>query len=164
MTKRKRDIFTIIESINKWFEASESNTNTLEDPEDKTNLLIANNGSSDSLTVNGLSVESSRPAEILIPGAEASHVSPHPNCTSIRPGPRSEVADPLISVSEAPYPPAAEVGHVAATGDSHERGQPAGYSPGIGETTGPDPGPEEEGELTTTAFWKLLADAGYDVW
>lgn len=146
------------------FEASESNTSTSEDPEDKTNLLIANSGSSDSLTVNGLSAESSRPAEILISCTEASHVSPHPNCTSIRPGPRSEVADPLISVSEAPYPPAAEVEHVAATGDNHERAQPAGYSPGTGETTGPDPGSEEERELTIAAFWQLLANAGYDVW
>ncbi len=56
------------------------------------------------------------------------------------------------------------MGHVPVTDDSHEGPQPAGYSPGTEEITGPDPGSEEEKELTIAAFWRLLADAGYDVW
>ena len=164
MTKRKRDIFTVIESINNWFEASEHNTSTSEDPEGNVNHLVANSASSDRLTVNGLSAETSRPADTLVPCAEALHVSSHPNCTSIGPGPQSEVADRLIPASEASYLSAAEVGHVPTTDDSHEGAQPAGYSPGTGEITGPSPGAEDERELTIAAFWRLLADAGYDVW
>ena len=44
-----------------------------------------------------------------------------------------------------------------------------GYHPVIGDegiTEAPATGPEGEGEgnLTMAAFWRVLADAGYDVW
>ena len=169
MTKRKRDIFTVIESINNSFEASEHNTNTSEDPEGNVNHLVVNSVSSDPVTVNGLNAEISRSADTLVPCAEALHVSSHPSCTSIGRGPQSEVADRLIPASEASYPSAAGAGHVPATegsprDDSHEGAQPTGYSPGTGETTGPRPGAEDERELTIAAFWRLLAEYGYDIW
>ena len=169
MTKRKRDIFTVIESINNWFEANKHDTNTSEDPEGNANHLVASSASSDPVTVNGLNAKISRSADTLELCAEALHVSSHPSCTSTGPGPQSEVADCLIPASEASYPSAVGAGYVPATegsprDSSHEGAQPTGYSPGTGETTGPGPRAEEERELVIAAFWRLLADAGYDVW
>ena len=57
MTKRKRDIFTIIESINNWLEASEPTTNTIEGSEGDTGNLGTIRTSSDSITTNGWVVE-----------------------------------------------------------------------------------------------------------
>ena len=164
MTKRKRDIFTVIESINNWFEASELNTTTSDGPEGHTNHPITTQGSSNSLTVGDLGAGTSRPADHLGPSAKASHVANSPNGTGIGPGPRPEVAEPLITAPEALYPPATEEEHVPANGDRDEGPQPAGYRPGTEERTGSGPGAEEERELTIAAFWRLLADAGYDVW
>ena len=110
MTKRKRDIFTVIESINNWFEASAHNTSPLEDSKGDANHLVTSSASSDQVTANGLAVEISRSANTSEPWAEAFYVSSHSNRSSIGSGPQAEVADRLIPASEALHPPAVGAG------------------------------------------------------
>lgn len=57
MTKWKRDIFTVIDSINNWFEASAHNTSPLEDPEGDANHLENSSTSADQVTAKGLVAE-----------------------------------------------------------------------------------------------------------
>ena len=169
MTKRKRNIFTVIESINNKFEASAHNTSPLEDSEGDANHLVTSSTSSAQLTTNGLAAEISRSADTSEPWAETFYVSSHSNHSSIEPRPQAEVADRRIPTSEASYPSAVGAGYVPAPEGStrdinHERVQTTGGNPSTCETTGPVPGIEKERELVIAAFWQLLADVGYDVW
>ena len=169
MTKRKRDTFNVIDSVNNWVETGAHNLNPLVDPEGDANHPVNSDTSADQVPAHGLGVEAqgsastSEPRFGLLDG-------PSPNSgPNVGPEPRSEVTDYLLTACEAPYPPAVGTGYLPApegiTSDtSHERVQAAGYNPDIGETTNPFLGPEEERERTIAAFWRLLADAGYDIW
>ena len=169
MTKRKRDIFTVIDSINNWFEASAHNTSPLQDSEGDADHLVNSSTSADQVPANGLVAEIPRSTNTSEPWAEAFYVPSHSSDSSIGPGPQAEVGDRLIPAFEALHPPAAGAGYIPApegsTKDiSHERVQTTGYNPSTGEATGPAPGIEEEKERAIAAFWRLLADVGYDTW
>ena len=75
MTKRKREIFTVIESKNNWFEASDSITHTAESAEGSTGWLLASDTSSDSITTNDWGVEESGSDHHTEPRAEASQLA-----------------------------------------------------------------------------------------
>ena len=174
MTKRKRDIFTVIESINNWFEASDPTTNTTEDPKGDTGNLGTIGTSSDSITTNGWVVEGAGPDNDAEPWAEAVQLGSNHTHGGTDLGLEAEVAASSILAPEASTQWAARPGSVPGLeviqgeGD-REGGQTTGYpqgtvNEGISDITGPGPEPEVERELAIKAFWRVLADAGYDVW
>ena len=163
MTKRKRDIFTVIESINNWFEAGEHCTITSEASEASANHLVTGTTSHDPLTANRLA------AEVSEPWTEAVHVDP--NCSHVMTNlnPQSEVADPLIPALDVSCPVTAGSRYGPVTEDLNQDNryggvQTTGDSLCTSETAIPGSEAERERELTITTFWRLLADAGYEVW
>ena len=126
MTKRKRDTFNVIDSVNNWVEAGAHNLNPLVDPEGDANHPVNSDTSADQVPAHGLDVEAqgsastSKPRFGLLDG-------PSPNCgPNVGPEPKSEVTDYLVTAREAPYPPAAGTWYLPApegiTSDtSHER-------------------------------------------
>ena len=166
MTKRKRDIFTVIKSINNWFEASEHNATASEDHEGEVCCHGTIGTSAASVTTNGWTAE----------GVESGNDTEPPTCTSdsTEPGNRSEVGGHPVACPEAALPLAVVIGYVTGPeysqgSGSNKGGQANGYKPGnADEGTSEAPGPvaavEGERDLTIPAFWRILADTGYDVW
>ena len=92
MTKRKRDIFTVIESINNWFDASDQYTKSTTDHE---GVPIGTEHKGDALTgltVNGWAAECSKLGNNEGVGSEVNHVSSAYSNSSDGLGVRSEVA------------------------------------------------------------------------
>ena len=94
-----------------------------------------------------------------------------PNCSHVTTHlhPQSEVANPLIPALDIPCPVTARSRYGPATtdlnqGSQYGGAQTTGDSPCTSETVIPSSEAERERELTITAFWRLLADAGYDIW
>ena len=174
MTKRKRDIFTVIESINNWFEASEPTTNTFEGPEGDTGCLGTIGTSSDHLTTNGWDAEGAGSDNDSEPWTEAAQVAPNHTHEGTGLRPRSEVAASSSPSPKVSPPLTAETGCIPGPEDrqrgcNREGVQATGYHPdAVGESTseitGPSIEPGEERDLPINAFWRVLADAGYDVW
>ena len=67
MTKRKRDIFTVIESINNWFEASEPCTNSTADHEGVSSGPEHISDLGTSIMVNGWAAERPEPVSAAEP-------------------------------------------------------------------------------------------------
>ena len=91
MTKRKRDIFTVIESINNWFEAIEPNTNTSEGPEGEAVGLGAIGTSSDHITTHSGVAEVAGSDYTEGPWIETVQVAPNQNHEGTECEPQSEV-------------------------------------------------------------------------
>ena len=78
MTKRKRDIFTVIESINNWFEASEHYTNLPSDHEDSSSNSNRTTGPGTRIEIDCQAAESGTPTIHTEHSHEAGYKSP--NC------------------------------------------------------------------------------------
>ena len=127
MTKRKRDIFTVIKSINNWFEASEHNATASEDHEGEISCLGTIGTPAASVTINGWTVE----------GVESGNDTEPSTCTSdnTKPGNQSEVEGHPVPCPEVAQPLAVVTGYVTGSGysqgsGSDEGGQVNGYKPG----------------------------------
>ena len=174
MTKRKRDIFTVIESINNWFEAGEPTTHTTEDHEGDNGNRGAIGASSDLATTNGWLEERAFPSNDPKPRPEAFQLASSHTSAIIDPSREAEVAAKSTSTPEVATRWAAGPSSVPGLGfdqgeGDREGGQSTGYlqcteNRGIGDITGPGPDPAAERELAIKAFWRVLADAGYNVW
>ena len=168
MTKRKREIFTVIESINNWFEASDSITHTAEGSEGGAGWFLTSDTSSDSITTNGCGVEEAGSDHHTEPGTEAAQLASDCNQGGADVVLAAEVAANSLNHTKASTQGAAVPGSVPNLEGSPE-GRDTGYYPGTveggtNEITGPGTEPERERELTISAFWRLLSDAGYDTW
>ena len=169
MTKRKRDLFTVIESINNLFEASNLTTNVTEGSEGETSGPRVVGTSSDPIVSPIVAAEliESIPNDGI--WAEDAQVVPSHNYEGIKPQPHAEVATSPSFTPRAAAPLAAPAGYGLEPGGDQEDPHLAGYQAGIGSTGTSDlPGPRTtavvERQLTIDAFWRLLADAGYDIW
>ena len=80
MTKRKRDIFIVIESINNWFKANEHYTNPTEDHEGVPSYPEPISDPVGSVTVNDWAAECLEPSNDTEPWDEVNHVAS--NCPS----------------------------------------------------------------------------------
>ena len=94
---------------------------------------------------------------------------PNPRHVGTEWQPQAEVATDSLSSPRAVGPLAAATGYGLIPGGDQEDPHLAGYQAGIGSTGTSDlPGPRTtavvERQLTIDAFWRLLADAGYDIW
>lgn len=174
MSKRKRDLCTVIESINTLFEAGEPTAHATEDPEGDTGNRGAIGTSSDFSSTNGWLEERPVPRNDPEPRPEAVQLASIHTHVSTDPSLEAEVAarstlTPEVATRWAAGPSSVPgLGFDQGEGD-REGGQPTGClqvteNRGINEITGPCLEPEAERELVIRAFWRLLADAGYDVW
>ena len=111
MTKRKRDIFTVIESINNWFEVGEQHASTSEASEAIANHLVTGTPSSDPVTANRLV------ADVSEPWTDAVHMDPNCSHINTNPNPHSEVADRMIPALDVPCPVVAGSGYEPVTED-----------------------------------------------
>ena len=75
MTKRKRDVFTIIISINNWFEASEHYTNSTADHEGVSSGSDRITDPRTNITVNCQAAECPKPVSNTEHGDEVGHES-----------------------------------------------------------------------------------------
>ena len=171
MTKRKRDIFTIIESINNWLEASEPTTNTIEGSEGDTGNLGTIHTSSDSITTNGWVVEGVGPDNNAKPWTEAVQLASNRNHGGTDLGLKVEVAansipEPKVSTQWAAVSGSVPGPEVSQGNGDREGGQATEYPQGTVDNgtnniTRPGTEPEVERELAIKAFWRVLADAKY---
>ena len=169
MTKRKRDIFTVIESINNWFEASDPTTNVTEGSEGETSGPRAVGTSSDSIVNHIVAAELTESIPNNGIWAEAAQVVPSHHHEGIKQQPHTEVATSSSFTPRAAAPLAAPTGYGSEPRGDQEDPHLAGYQAGIGSAGTSDlPGPRTtvavERQLTIDVFWRLLADAGYDIW
>ena len=174
MTKRKRDIFTVIESINNWFEASEHYTRPAEDHEGASSRLGPISDPTTIVTTNDWAAKCLDSGNDAEPWAEVSHVAS--NCPSDNNEVRvqSEVVGRLATRPKADSQLAVGIGGGTESRNRREairnEGSPVdGHGPvGVNEDTNltlvPCTEVAGEGGLTLTAFWRVLEDAGYDVW
>ena len=170
MPKRKRDLCTVLESINTLFESGEPTAHATEDPEGDTDNRGA---SSDFATTNGWLGEGAAQGSDPESWPEAVQVASIHTHVTTYPSREAEVTATTLTPEVATRwaaEPSGVPGLVSDQGEGdREGGQPAGYIQGtrdrsINEVTGPGLGTEAERELVISAFWRLLADAGYDVW
>ena len=174
MTKQKRNIFTVIESINNWFEASEPTTNTTEGSEGEASSLRVIGTSSDPIKNHSGVVELAGSTSNEGPWTEVAQVAPSQRHEGIERQPQAEVAASSSLSPRVAAPLAAVTGYGSGPEGEHESSHQEGrqdnrYQAGIGnEGTSDLPGPcteaEVERQLAIDAFWRLLADAGYDIW
>ena len=165
MTKRKRDIFTVIESINNWFEASEPTTNVIEGSEGEASSPRVIGTSSDPTTNQIVAAELAGSISNEGLWTEAVQVVPNHRHEGIERQSQAEVA---ASSSLSPRV-AAATGYGSGPKGDQENSHRDGYHAGIGNEGASDlPGPRTDAEvgrqLAIDAFWRLLADAGYDIW
>ena len=149
MTKHKRDIFTVIESINNWFEASEPTTNTK-----GSEVAIGNLGtidtSSDSIMTNGWVVEGVGPDNDAEPWTEAVQLASNRNHRGTDLGLKAEVAassipKPKVSTQWAAVPGSVPGPKVSQGNGDREGGQANGYPQGtVDEGTSDITGPGTE--------------------
>ena len=157
MTKRKRELITIVDSINHWFEAGGSNTQTSESPKRETVSCS---------TVSTLLVQPTNQSgveEVVVPRTEVEQVVPGLSYEGTTGGLRSDVATKTPINLGHP----AQLAAVTGRGPDHEgrtEGRDSGYPAGTSDLPGPSTGAETERQLVLEAFWQLLADAGYETW
>lgn len=161
MTKRKRDVFTVIESINNWFEASENRTTSTADPEGDSSGSEHINNPGANTTVNDWAAASPETVSDAGPWEEAGHMASGNTKLEVRP----EVAEGAATYTAD----GSRVSKGIGWGTKEEEGSTGTSGPGSsGEDTRsiPTPGTEVAGEvdLALTAFWDVLKAAGYDVW
>ena len=170
MPKRKRDLCTVIESINTLFGSGEPTAYATEDHEGDTGNRGA---SSDFATTYGWLGEGAAQGSDQESRSEAVQLASIHTHVSTYPSREAEVAATTLTPEVATRwaaGPSGVPGLVSDQGEGdREGGQPAGYihgtgNRGINEVTGPSLGTEAERELVISAFWRLLADAGHDVW
>ena len=169
MTKRKRDSFTVIESINNWFEASEPTTNVTEGSEGEASSPKVVGTSSDPIANHIVAAELAGSISNEGPWTEAVQVVPNHSHEGIERQPQAEVAASSSLSPRVAAPLAATTGYGSDPGGDQENPHRDGYQAGIGsEGTSDLPRPRTtaavERQLTIDAFWRLLADAGYDIW
>ena len=153
MTKRKRDLLTVMEAINSWFETSENPIAPNTDPAGS-----PNNIASEGPTANCVVPAPGSVGE-TVRWEELGHVSPG----NAQLGTCSEVAG-----SYAIYP-AGEPRVSRGTKAGTERGPADVGNPGS-SSKGIQPIPQlgaevkGEGEVSFATFWDVLRAAEYDVW
>ena len=157
MTKRKRELITIVDSINNWFEAGGSSTQISESPEGEA-VGCSSVGTPPVQLTNQVGAE-----EVAGPRTEVGQVAPSLNYEGTTGGLRSNVA------ARSPLNPEHLAQLAAVTGrvPSHEgrlEGRDSGYPAVTIDLPCPDTGADIERQLVLDAFWQLLADAGYETW
>ena len=174
MTKRRRDIFTVIESINNWFEASEHNKILTEDHPGTSSSPESTNAPVTNVPTNGCVAKVLGSVGDAEPWATDNHVSPTGIRAGNEHGAQSKVANgsaiwpqvaiPLAVKTRAGTVPGEIPGGCSDVGSPTDKYNPGNEGAGIGNI--PVPGSEAEVgmELALAAFWRLLADAGYDIW
>ena len=174
MTKRKRDIFTVIESINNRFEASEHYASPIEDHKGSPSCLGPLNTQATKVTTNGWTAEGLDSGNDAEPWTKDIHVASNYTSDNTDIRTQSEVAVSSATRSKADSQLAGRIGEGTDPEDSpgvcSDGGSPAdGHNPVSGDDDINEPpvtGTEVQGEgdLTLTSFWRVLADVGYDVW
>ena len=159
MTKRKRDVFTVIESINNWFEASENSTTPTTDLEEKPRCFEHIRSSRSEVTVTNWAAASTEAVGGSVPWEEAGHVALS----------RAELETRFEVARESTTYPADRSWVFEGTwARTQERPAVAGEPGGTGGDirSRPHLGTEVVGEEddTLTTFWDVLRAAGYDVW
>lgn len=165
MTKGKRDIFTVIESINNWFEAGEHYTNPPVDHE---------GSCSNSERTTGLEICPEIDAQAAGSGISATHteVSDKVGCKSpnCHPGHVGSEVIPELSreipgrSSDSPRPSTKTEGVAGYEGEATHDGEPG--DPTLDNRLIP-PVVTEESDQTDyvfTGIWRVFKEAGYDVW
>ena len=145
MTKRKRELITIVDSINQWFEAGGSNTQTSESPEGETV------GCS---TVSALPVQPTNKSEVegvIVPRTESDQVVLGLSYEVTTGGPRSNVAarTPISLGRSSP------LAAVTGQGPGHKgrvEGLNSGYPAGTSDLPGPGTRAETERQLVLEVF------------
>ena len=165
MTKRKRDIFTVIESINNWFESSEHCTNPSFDHGCSTSRSELN-------TESGTSSESSCPVVKSHPTVgnrehedEVGYRSPNRSPSHVGLQVEYEVAREATNWAEdGPRLPTETEGGPGYGKEVSNEGDPGSsvldtrlITPVV--TEGAD-----EVDVALTGIWRVFKDAGYDVW
>ena len=174
MPKRKRDIFTVIESINNWFEASAQYTTSDREHEGIPSGFEPNGEAIAESKVDGWS------AEDLGANGEGGSVSTVSLVASSCPDSsgqvrtRSELAGGAANCSTLEIHLELgnnEVAKPQGVPDDHGyEGRPlAGYDPASLSPTSnlvpaSDTGESGGDNLAPHAFWQVLKDAGYDIW
>ena len=159
MTKRKRDVFTIIESINNWFECSDQPTVAATDSEGSHSRSEQRSSPESRATATDWAAATAEAVEGPLPGEEASHVALGHTGPGVRPegegkeaihpAERSRVSVETVTTKEERLVTGGEPG-ISAEGNQPVRQQ------GI-ELTG-------EIEADPITFWDLCRAAGYDTW
>lgn len=174
MPKRKGDVFTVIESINNWFEANEQYTHSHSEHEGVPGGSEPNSNALTELIVNGWAAKCPEPSNDERFATTISHVAPNRSDSSDGVGCISELAEEEATCSTSDPKLVVCTGKAVKSKGAPEandnEGDPAGgYGPGISGLVPsliPSPATGVTGDegLTCTAFWQLLQDADYDVW
>lgn len=174
MPKRKRDIFTVIESINNWFEASNQDSHSYSAHEGVSSGHETTGDTLNQLTVNGWVAEGQEPGTNDGSATTLSHVAPSRLHSSEGVGRPSDLEEGDVAVLRNDHQLVTGTGKAGTSqGTPAANGTPerpiAGYRPNIsdlGPSLIPVPTTGTTGveEPTGRAFWQLLKDAGYDVW
>ena len=165
MTKRKRDICTVIESINHWFEVGEQHTNPPSDYEGSTSGLEQTTDLRLQPEIGTSAAERDTQVAYTDRGEEGG--CEPPNCHI------GHVEAKEITGRSKEIPDSPSNGYRPLTGTEVAAGYERGACP-EGEPGHPSPdnrrvppaGTEEEDrpEPNLTSIWKVFHDAGYDVW
>ena len=159
MTKRKRDVFTVIEAINNWFEASENPITPTTDLEGSPSCFDSGCNTESEAPVANCTVPAPGSVGDPVPWKELGHGS----FGSAQLGVGSEVAekDAIYPADESRVSGEAEAGTERGPADI---GEPGSSGEGIQPIHQLDTEVKEEAEVNFASFWDVLRSAGYDVW
>ena len=174
MPKRKRDIFTVIESINNWFEASNPDSHSSSAHEGVSSGHETTGDTLTQLTVNGWVAEGQKHGTNDKSATTLSHVAPSCSHSSEGVGRLAELDEGDVAVPRTDHQLVMGKGKAgtpqgAPTSNGAPKRPVDGYRPDISDlgpslVPAPTTGTAGVEEPTGRAFWQLLKDAGYDVW
>lgn len=165
MTKRKRNVFTVIESIDNWFEAGKCSTDPTADHEGVFGVpnCVTNLGTS--ITVNRQVVEDPNLVSDPEQWVEVGHESPSCLPISVQVEVQSKLAKGAASwTANGPRLPTGTEGGTkdeegpASKGELGNANLDTRWVLPLG-TEGVN-----DADLAIITFWRVLKEAGYDVW
>ena len=161
MTKRKRDIFTVIEFVPNWFEAGEGSARTSEDGEEDTHWVYDQEGHL--VYVAGEVVDGSATWSL----GQEGHLGDVTNASVARVASRAQ-GHGTCQGTNAGVNPGSEVHNQPTLAAEVTDWLREARSPVAGASIRPEPvtteAPAETEHRNLHAFWSLLQVAGYEEW